>query len=359
MILDSDTEGVLNMRGFKIELLILACGAVIAFSACNGILHATKATALALGHVGAKVFSKSGSTIEKVETRTLEIGDWHKLNVKNEVGEIRVVAGGKTPSLTVIKRFHKPENLEFKLETRDNTLFIVGKIKPNLCNNCSMDLTLNVPENLEIQLQTDVGDINVEGLTGSLDAKTDIGQINAKHLGACTVQLQSDTGDITLIDAHGEINLRSSIGNISTEQLGKSKVKIYADTGDLSLSDVEGAVVLETNIGVIDASNVRGSLNLSTDTGDINAKNIRLEPSSSNQLSTSMGTLRLEDFSAPAGIELEGKTSLGDLKLGLNGFSVKQTGELLEHQFSAARAGERPAKVHFQADTGSIVARAI
>ena len=65
------------MRGFKIEFLILACGALVAISACNGILHATKATAIVLGHVGATVFSKSGAIKETVETKTLERGDWH------------------------------------------------------------------------------------------------------------------------------------------------------------------------------------------------------------------------------------------------------------------------------------------
>jgi Putative adhesin len=345
------------MRGFKTEFLILVCGAALAFSACNGILHATQATVRTLDHVGTQLLTKSGSIKETTETKTLERGDWQKLNIQNEVGEIHIVTGSKTPNLTITKRFVHPENLELKLETRGDTLFIVGKIKPNQCNNCSIDLTLNVPENLEIQLQTDVGDITVAGLLRSLDAKTDIGKIIAKHLGAASVHLQSDTGDIDLSDAHGEINLRSSIGRISADQLGNSQVKMYADTGDLTLSDVEGAIVLETNIGSIDASDIRGGLNLNTDTGDINAKNVTFEPNSSNQLGTNLGTVTLEDFNAPGGIELEGQTNLGELELGLTGFTLNQTGKLLEHQFSASRAGQNTAKVHFQTDTGSIVVR--
>jgi Putative adhesin len=351
-------EGVLNMRGFKIEFLILVCGALVAISACNGILHATKATVRTLDHVGAQVFSKSGSINQTVETKTLERGDWRALNVQNDVGEIRVVAGGKTPSITITKRFLKPENLEFKLEIKANTLFVIGRIKPKQCNNCSIDLTLNVPENLEIRLQTDVGSIEVAGLLNSLQAKADVGKVSAKNLGTATVHLQTDTGDIELSNARGNIKLETNVGAITAERLNESQVNMRSDTGDLTLNDAQGAVVLESSIAAIKVSHVRGSLNLQSDTGDISAKNIIFEPSSSNQLRTDIGTIRLEEFSALGGIELEGQTSIGSLSLALNGFKVNQTGELTEHQFTASRTGQNPAKVHFQTDSGSIVARA-
>ncbi len=346
------------MRGFKIEFLILACGALVAVSACNGILHASKATALALGQVGAKVFLQSGPIKETVETKTLEPGDWHKLNVKNEVGKIRVVSGGKTPSLTITKRFHKPENLAFKLETANDTLWLTGKIKTKICNGCGIDITLNIPQDLEVQLQTDVGDVTVAGLLRSLDVTTSVGDIEARNLGTATVHLQTDTGNIDLKDAQGSIELKTDIGTITAQRLGKSQVNMQADTGDLNLTDVEGAVVLETNMGSIQTNNIRGSLNLKTDTGDVGAKNILLEPDSSNTLGTNLGTLTLEDFSASDGIELEGQTSIGELSLQLNGFVVNQTGELTEHQFTATQTGQHPAKVHLQTDAGTIEARA-
>jgi Putative adhesin len=210
------------VRGFKIELLILACGAVVAISACNGILHATKATVRSLGHVGAQVFSRSGSIKETVETRSLERGDWNKLNVQNDVGEIRVIAGGKTPNITITKRFHKPENLDFKLEIKGDTLFMIGKIKLKQCNNCSIDLILNVPENLKVQLQTDVGDVTVAGLVQSLQAKADVGKVSAKNLGTASIHLQTDTGDIELNNAQGNIKLETNVGAITAERLGKS-----------------------------------------------------------------------------------------------------------------------------------------
>jgi hypothetical protein len=357
MILDCDTEGELDMRGFKIEFVILVLGAVVAISACNGILHATKATARALGHVGTQMLSRSGAVKETTETRPLEIGDWRKLNVQNDVGEIRVIAGSKTPSITITKRFHKPENLDFKLETRGDTLNIIGKIKPNTCQNCSIDLTLNVPENLEITLQTDVGDVDVAGLLRSLEAKADVGKVSAKNLGTATIHLQTDTGDIELNNAQGNIKLEANVGAVTAEHLGKSEVKMQSDTGNLTLNDVEGVVFLETSIAAINVSHVRGSLNLHSDTGDVTAKNIILEPDSSSQLSADIGMVKLEEFSASDGIELEGQTNIGDLSLGLDGFTIKQEGEMLEQRFTASRVGAHPAKVHFRADTGSIVAR--
>jgi hypothetical protein len=133
---------------------------------------------------------------------------------------------------------------------------------------------------------------------------------------------------------------------------------MQSDTGDLTLNDVEGAVALESSIAAINVNHVRGSLNLHSDTGDVTAKNIIFQPNSSSQLRTDIGTVRLENFSAPDGIKLEGQTSIGELSLGLNGFTLRQTGELMEHQFTASRAGQNAAKVHFQTDTGSIVARA-
>jgi DUF4097 and DUF4098 domain-containing protein YvlB len=356
--LDCDTEGELNMRGFKIEFLILALGAAVAISACNGILHATQGTVRTLGHVGSQMLVRSGAIKETTETKTLERGDWRKLNVQNDVGEIRVVAGGKTPSITITKRFHKSENLEFKLEIKGDTLFIIGKIKPTQCNNCSIDLTLNVPENLEVQLQTDVGDVDVAGLVQSLKVKADVGKVSAKNLGTASIDLQTDTGDIELNNSQGNIKLETSVGAITAEHLGKAQVNMRSDTGDLTLNDAQGAVILESSIASINVNHLKGSLDLHSDTGDVSAKNIIFQSGSSNQLKTDIGTVRLENFSAPDGIKLEGQTSIGDLSLDLNGFTVSQTGELLEHHFTASRAGQDSAKVHFQTETGSIVARA-
>ena len=307
------------MRRLKLEFLVLLAGE-LTLSACGGFGHTTRSVVHALNNVHIGFESTIGKLKETTETRALNFADWRKLNVSNDIGEIRVVAGSEKPSLTITKRFYKPENLKFSLETRGDTLMVTGLVKPNFCNNCGIDLTFNIPTGLELHLQSDVGDIAVTGQINMLEAKTDIGTITAEHLGAATVHLQSDTGDV-------------------------------------NLNDVQGAVKLESNIGEITVTNLRGSLDLHTDTGDVTAKNINLEPDSSNQLSSNIGTVRLEEFTAPNGIELIGDTNMGDLELGLNEFLVNQSGEFIEQHFTASRDGTHAAKVSLQTDTGTIVAR--
>jgi hypothetical protein len=321
MILDCDTEGELNMRRFKLEIVVLLAGATLALSSCHGSARAVHSLSQAFNNVHIGFGSTTGRLKETTETRALTINDWQKLNVSNEVGEIRVVAGSEKPSLRITKRFYQPENLKFSLETRGDTLLVKGLVKANLCNNCGIDLTFNIPAGLEVQLQSDVGEVAATGQMRSLEIKTEVGAIHAHHLGESSANLHSDTGDIRLDHTRGEVKL-------------------------------------ETSIGEIVVSDVQGSLNLTTDTGNVTAKNISLEPDSRNFMTSNVGMLKLEEFTSPGGLQLEGQTSIGDLELGLNGFSVHQSGELTEHQFSASRVGTRPAMVKLQTDTGLIVARA-
>ena len=86
------------MRRLKLEFLVLLAGA-LTLSACGGFGHTTRSVVHALNNVHIGFESTIGKLKETTETRALNFADWRKLNVSNDIGEIRVVAGSEKPSL--------------------------------------------------------------------------------------------------------------------------------------------------------------------------------------------------------------------------------------------------------------------
>lgn len=307
------------MKISKFEVMILVMS-MATLTSCSGFVHATRSVAHTVSSLAGQIGTNTGKLKTTTETRTLKLADWRTLKVNNEIGEIRVMVSPGKPSVTITKRFYKPENLTFLLENRSQSLMIEGQVKNKKCYKCGIDLTFKIPENLAVEIQNNIGNVFVTGQTKFLNASANIGDLIVQNLGTSDANLHSNTGDIDLQNAQGKIDL-------------------------------------QTNIGDITVNDLTGSLNLHTNTGDVSAKNIQLEPNSDNNLTSNMGTVHLERFNAIDGIKIEGSTNMGDLELQLTGFQVTEEAEVVQHQFTAFKVGARPAKVNLETNMGTIHAQ--
>jgi DUF4097 and DUF4098 domain-containing protein YvlB len=123
-------------------------------------------------------------------------------------------------------------------------------------NYAALDLRIEVPQNLAIDIRDSSGDIYLR----------DIG----------AVQIADSSGDIEVKNGHGPVSIRDSSGDIEIEQL-QGDLTITADSsGDIRIEDITGMVLVEQDSsGDIRVARVTSHVVIENDSsGDINVTDV-------------------------------------------------------------------------------------
>ncbi len=109
-------------------------------------------------------------------------------------------------------------------------------------------LSLEVPPNLPVDLETTSGDLETSDLAGSQS-------------------LQTTSGDIEVHAAAAFLSITTTSGNVMASGLGRAQVRSVS--GDVALDAARGPLDIRTTSGDINLSGVTDSLGLSSVSGDI------------------------------------------------------------------------------------------
>jgi hypothetical protein len=116
------------------------------------------------------------------------------------------------------------------------------------------DLSLNIPENFNIEVHVSAGDFKLNGnLKGSID-------------------VTNSGGDILFNNVSGKVSIKTGGGNIKGNSINSSAV-IKSYGGDITLSDVKGRCLIETGGGNIKVNSVQNVEKISTSGGNIIIRN--------------------------------------------------------------------------------------
>lgn len=153
----------------------------------------------------------------------------------------------------VIRQIQRSENNNFTLFD----LFDPDLWTGNGYRDMSVDFELRVPEEIDIRLENDEGDMDITKVSGDLDIVIDEGDLNMKDCKLGMTYIDIDEGDLNCYNSSC-INERLSIytdeGDIWLEECELSKARIDCDEGDIILKKV-----------------VSQSMEINTDEGDVNA----------------------------------------------------------------------------------------
>lgn len=141
------------------------------------------------------------------------------------------------------------------------------------------DITVIVPENMSIdaRIKTMCGDIETEGLGGSLRADVGNGDVEISNCDFNILECNAECGDVELKDSGGEtIICNINYGDIECERLRGSNIKLYSDCGDIEgfVSGDEADYTINTDV-LIGENRMRNRtggkniLDVKTNTGDI------------------------------------------------------------------------------------------
>ncbi|HJS21834.1 MAG TPA: DUF4097 family beta strand repeat-containing protein [Steroidobacteraceae bacterium] len=204
---------------------------------------------------------------------TARAGD---LEVQGRKGATQVNARGKACASE--QRLLDLIRIELRLE---GDVLKVNALMPDITADdapddarATLDLTLEVPDHLPIEVVDSSGDAKIDSLAG--------------------LQMTDSSGDLRISRIAGEVDVRDSSGDLWIDEVGKN-VRLQDSSGDVSVEDVHGDVEVEADgsgslvfervdrnvtvardgSGDIRIANVKGDARIDSDgSGDVNVRDV-------------------------------------------------------------------------------------
>lgn len=184
----------------------------------------------------------------------------------------------------VFKR-KKESNCELSYELKDSVLTIHLQRKEQKFNGISVlsessKMEFNVPKNIDVKMNSDLGDIDVDGLnTNTIKLYTSLGDITAESVSG-NIDLHTDLGDISMKNLEGKISSVTSLGDVSGVNMTISD--------DCLLNSSLGDIDVQLNNPILECK-----LDLSTSMGKVKVKRADLKTKSRNELKTDSGKFKV------------------------------------------------------------------
>jgi DUF4097 and DUF4098 domain-containing protein YvlB len=104
--------------------------------------------------------------------------------------------------------------------------------------NAGADYTLRVPTGGSVEVESEVGDVEVSGISGNVTVSAEAGDVRVTDVGG-DVEVQTPRGDISVSDVKtdtGSANLEAGVGDVSLEDLILGTLEASVEAGDVILS---------------------------------------------------------------------------------------------------------------------------
>jgi len=100
------------------------------------------------------------------------------------------------------------------------------------------DYTLRVPTGGSVEVESEVGDVEVSGISGDVTVGAEAGDVRVSDLGG-DVKVEAPRGDVSVGDVNtdtGSANLEVGVGDVSLEDLILGTLEASVEAGDVTLS---------------------------------------------------------------------------------------------------------------------------
>jgi hypothetical protein len=180
----------------------------------------------------------AGSTSNKMIEKTYEVDSFKAVDVDVHVGSIKIKP---SPDDQI--------HLQIKIEPKDGFFnwFSESVDKIKLKDNSSkhaleLELTegdyeekwiLQLPKNLNIELDIGVGDVNIKGISSNINVDNGVGHVkvvgNSKYF--ADIDLDAGVGDTRISADHGNTSNKRAVVSSSTTWQGSGEFSINIDVG--------------------------------------------------------------------------------------------------------------------------------
>ncbi|MBT4054124.1 MAG: DUF4097 family beta strand repeat protein [Candidatus Marinimicrobia bacterium] len=201
-----------------------------------------------------------------------------------------------------------PMNINLNLKTTGGDIDVTDIRGESVLRTSGGDLDL---ENLmgRIEAHTSGGDIDVSRVEGLIRVHTSGGDIEIVNSDGL-FNASTSGGDLEFLHLTGNIDAQTSGGSITLENIESESVECRTSGGDIRAEDISANFTGRTSGGQIDLESIKGHVNVTTSGGDINAEQI----TGSLTCHTSGGDIEGEDIIG----SVDASTTAGDIELELS-----------------------------------------
>lgn len=275
------------------------------------------------------------------------------VQIKTQFGSVRV-QGGSQQGITYVfhstayssseeKARRQLQSLKVTSSVRGDTAYITAEDEEGSPNRCSGEFVVNVPREIaSVRIETEGGNVVVNGISGRVSAETGGGSIHVDDVGGSvdaqtggdSIDVGSVGGDVRLETGGGKITIRSVKGRISASTGGgdmiigsglqgavlqsgggniqvkqcTGKVKVSTGGGNIDLGDIAGPVEMETGGGSIRLASSKSAVRAETGAGRIELNGV-----ASARAETGAGGIVAKFISSAEKADSSLETSAGDI----------------------------------------------
>jgi TonB family protein len=302
-------------------LLIVICGLVLQGSSVAGPRPARTARAL---ETGAEV---PGARSSLVRSGTLETRDGLTLRLTTDLGSVRILQLEAGVAPVVRYAVHIETNARgpaaqqlldsYVLKARSTNFGVelTGTLPPQSARSNEpqfwVQFEVTVPSGYNVDVNTEVGDIETQDIGGTASLRTQGGNIRAGRIGGSglrdassgrsVAKLETQGGHIQVLDVAGDLTAFTAGGHINVGNIA-GDASLRTGGGHLRAGKIGGRADLETVGGNITVAHAGNFVNVRTGGGQIDFGEVR----GSVHAQTGGGGIRVVTVSGPMEVESSG-----------------------------------------------------
>ncbi|MBL8064623.1 MAG: DUF4097 family beta strand repeat protein [Chthonomonadaceae bacterium] len=233
-----------------------------------------------------------GSTQTKRVQLPLQVPEGKTLRIETRDGDIEIIGGQETGSLTIDASFRSYDEVEAKNQADTYTPVLeegdhyVSFRQPE-GTNVTTDVSIKIPAGVPVELKLTSGDVTVvdtvapvkiEGSSGNVKIKNAKGAVQVsersgsvclEEVEATILSVETRSGDISVRDSGGVVELKTSSGNVALKKMRAKALSVEAASGNVDADlcqPVTGsvnvtAVTGNVHMGIVENCDCRVNLN--------------------------------------------------------------------------------------------------
>ena len=168
------------------------------------------------------------------------------------------------------------KNVRLNLEKRNNKALLKSEVQKYapVELEARINLMIEVPLELDVNIADGSGTIRVQNLVGNLKIDDDTGKIQVENIFGKVI-VNDASGKIDIEDIRGSVRVRDGSGPIQIDHIN-GDVYVTDGSGDMTILHVDGNVTVSDDSGDIDISDVSRAVFISAaGSGELNIERVK------------------------------------------------------------------------------------
>jgi hypothetical protein len=227
-------------------------------------------------------------TFVQTKQMALPAADIHELRVHCGAGSLYIINTEWQDTIRVIAEIEvdhvtqsdgqriAEKNAVLNLDRQGNRAILKSDLKRTFRPpvDARINLTIEVPKEVDVYIDDSSGPIHIQHFSGHLDIKDGSGLITVENV-VGSVRVADGSGKIILEDIQGNVEVQDGSGSIEVSKI-RGDVRVTDGSGIISIQYVDGNLTVTDDSGRIDINDITGNVLIrEPGTGELNVVRIK------------------------------------------------------------------------------------